>query len=878
MMSDLETLKSKLTSDTAESDFLLEQRTPEQRLQNIAQYAALIPFASNEDASWDKFWLAERTAGQLAAIYQEGALAEKSLPVQQAFLLALLQLLETPAKLLNTLPARHRTLYYHDLLGFTRPPPLPDSVVVSFTLARNMAQYLLPAGTALNGGQDDAGNNLTYLTDDNLLISGQLLSQLCWTRLKDPASPDGDWLLCTVVDEENNVSLPDDGIRLFSATDNETVLQQTVLLDLPLASLQGDLLVETTMTAGESSGMRLSLAGNADALMLQNTRSSDGPASYFLSSDTRQNARKDWPQAWKKTQLMVQLPLAQQFSPPESFTATLINCQDIRYRAQDGQGHLTSFSYPFGVTPRSGNTFELILPLAFSQTGGTLTIRPQWRDLPQQSFAQWYADYPQVPADNSVFNAQIYLLTDSGSEAQGDAQPLFSGTGIPQGEPLYITLPTDPDAASGYNIRVELGSPDFLQQAWQQAPTGKNVPWIPQVSRIDTRFQSAFSAGTLVNAFSRLRADTTREALYLGFSGVNPGDTLSLYWSLDAPSPVDLSWFAWNKQGTWVAVEAGLQDGTDRLSASGLWRVLLPEDAVTGCDLTQLSEEVYWIKATPTGGQPYVADGLPKLKALVPGAVTATLSDDSNVDDSHFSQGLAANSISQLVIPVAAISLVSQPLSSTGGRARETEQALMQRAATRIAHRKRAISWGNMRSMLMDNYPQLFDVQFPDVEKLNHIPALEVQTLLAIPNSGYRDNDDVLRPTLSAGRLTAMSEWLKQYTDLWASPELVNPTYTDVTARYRAIFISGVGPDYGYAQLTGWLQQQYMPWGEDQLTAVTPGNRVDYYQLLATLQKSPLVERVVSLTLTREGGNAVQQTVTAGENEVLILIPLPDSD
>lgn len=58
----------------------------------------------------------------LSDIYQHPERAEKMLPVQQAFLLALLHLLETPKALLNTVPARHRSLYYRDLLGFAPAP------------------------------------------------------------------------------------------------------------------------------------------------------------------------------------------------------------------------------------------------------------------------------------------------------------------------------------------------------------------------------------------------------------------------------------------------------------------------------------------------------------------------------------------------------------------------------------------------------------------------------------------------------------------------------------------------------------------------------------------------------------------------------------
>ena len=593
MISDLEELKKILGADTAAEGFALDPRTPLGRLENIAGYSALIPFASQQDANWNSFWLNGTTAQALADIYQSGEFKAQTLPVQQAFLLALLQLLETPGLLLNTLPARHRLLYYRELLGLSQRSAQPDSVAVSFSLQGNSANYLLPAGTALDGGQDSAGNALIYLTDEQLLITPQRLSMLCWTRHSD-------WQLSTVLDVENNIAIAEEGILLLSKTGHE----------------------EDTKIKGQS--------------------------------------------------------------------------------------------------------------------------------------------------------------------------------------------------------------------------------------------------------------------IYLGFSDVTPGETLSLYWSLDGVSPLELTWNYYNQQKTWVPLPVGVQDSTGGLSGSGLWRAVLPEDSAVGSDANEdvdknahhLSDQYYWLKADIKS-----ADDVPKLKGIFYAAVTATLDTTGDIDDSHFAQPLPAGTISQLTTPLADISNVSQPLASGGGRAPETETAFVQRVATRIAHRQRAISWGNMRSMLLDNYPQLFDVRFPEVEKLNHIPALVTQTLLAIPDSRYRDNDDALRPTLSTARLTAMSSWLKQYTSLWADPVVVNPVYIDVTARYQVLFIDGISPYYGYSQLQSWLQLRYMPWGEDRLQAVTPGNQIDYYQLLAVIQQSPLVQRVLSLTLKRpeKGAKEQQQTVPAGENEVLILIPVADS-
>lgn len=594
-MSDLAQLKQRLGNGLTENTFLLDPRTVGDLLNMVEKYTDQVPFSGQRGSNWGNFWMDDRcTPEALYAIYQRPDLAKNKLPVQRAFLLALLHLLEIPKALLNTIPARHRSLYYRDLLGFAPRAPQPDSVAVSFTLQKNASPCWLPAGSLLDGGQDCAGNSINYQTDDGLLISGQKLNQLCWTV----EETSGVWKWYTAINTAKGIALPAEGLRLFTKTKSE------------------------------------------------------------------------------------------------------------------------------------------------SET-----------------------------------------------------------------------------------------------------------------------------------------CDEKQTALYLGFSGTSAQDTLSVYWSVCASSVLDLTWWYYNDKAQWVSLDAMVQDNTAGLSVSNLWRVRLPDDIQPGGG-EDLEAEYYWIKGT-FRSTPLPTEVMPKLQGVLANAMTATLNTEQGIDDSHFTRALSANTIRQLVTPVAAIGDISQPFPSEGGHPRETDAALLQRAASRIAHRNRAVTWNDMRSLLMDRYPQIFDVRFPDVGKWNHLPAPVMQSLMVIPDGRYCDNDDALRPKLSDGRLDRMAQWLTQYTPIWAKAELTNPKYTDVTAHYKVKFVAGIHPDYGHRQLRAQLQQEYMPWGGDRQQAVTPGNKVDYFQLLAMLQASPLVQSVNTLVLSIETGNRMQketQSITAKDDEVLILCPKGETD
>ncbi|MGV3345422.1 hypothetical protein ACGVWS_06635 [Enterobacteriaceae bacterium LUAb1] len=858
-MSDLEQLQQNLASTLTENRVLLDPRTVRELLNSVAEYTRRVPFTGHSDASWELFWMNSSTPDKLYAIYQNVLLAKQKLPVQQAFLLTLLHLLETPKRLLNTLPARHRSLYYHDLLGFAPQEAQSDRVAVNFTLQKNADPYPLPVGSLLNAGQDSAGNPLTYQTDDRLLITRQQLTQVCWIRQDN----EGHWQRCTALDSDNNIALPAEGLRLFTAINNETPLMTCIRCSVPLAMMPGERTITLRRETDSTDLSPLPALG-----WLEQERYSSLSAEQC--SDRYSRYRLTGP-VLPDTTLALQFPAGQPVAQSVLLQVAIDNCPQLGYRAQEGDGHLEAFSYPFGIKPGAGDAFEMSLPAVMLQQGGTLTIEPQWCDLPAMRFSRWYANYPAAPQSNGDFTVQLYLTTPQGKCTLGEPQPLFLGEDKPQMSPLRALLPADSSLAANTEVTltVALSGPGFLHAEWHNDHLNKNPPWTPQVSRIDTHFQQTF---TLTEVAGIPPIPAPEKALYLGFSEVSAQETLSVYWSLRASSALTLSWWYYNQQEQWVSLTAAVQDKTAGLSVSNLWQVALPDDIRPGGE--GFATDTYWIKAIPAVDSTIAEPAVPVLRAIWTNAMTATLNRETAIDEAHFITPLPAETIRQLVSPVATVQ-VSQPLPSAGGRPQETEKALLQRVAARIRHRQRAVTWEDMRNLLTAHYPQIFDVRVPGEDTFRPRPASGVQQMVVIPDRRYCDNDDALRPILSEGRLSMMAHWLGQYTSVWALPALINPTYVEVRAYYQVVFTSGMQAEYGHRQLVSQLQQIYMPWGSDKRRAVIPGTQLDYYQLLATIQQSPLVQRVLSLKLVRQDsdGKAEQQTITASDTEVLILCP-----
>ncbi len=214
-------LKNKLATIVPETDFKLNERSTLDILNWLQEYAKKIPFNQEKKQFWDSFYfIQENTPEKLADIYQNANKANGYLPAHQAFVLAFLKLLETTKVLFNTFPARHRNLYYRELLGLKPKSTQADSVALGITLNTDNAEYLIPKGTLFDAGQDSAGNPLQYASDADLLANQGKLTDLRWYR-KDNSN----WKSAIILSDSDNIKLPENGIRLFSATPNDVSIQ-----------------------------------------------------------------------------------------------------------------------------------------------------------------------------------------------------------------------------------------------------------------------------------------------------------------------------------------------------------------------------------------------------------------------------------------------------------------------------------------------------------------------------------------------------------------------------------------------------------------------------------------------------------------------------
>ncbi|AHK18469.1 hypothetical protein BF17_03250 [Yersinia similis] len=722
-------LNHKLSELVPYSNFKLDNRNSFKLLEAIKEYTHNIPF-NNDGGFWDDFFfMCENEPEKLAKLYLAETDSDGELLPHQAFILAILQILETPRALLNILPGAHRSLYYRDLLGLSSRQAQPDQVALSIALNPTVTEKLLVKETLFEAGQDALGNPLHYALDASLLANRGYISDLRWLRQDESEQ----WFIAAPLDVQDQVELPATGIRLFSETVGERPVVNGCLIQAALLA----------MAEGER-----------------------------------------------------------------------------------------------------------VITLAFAQP----VTASQFASVEISSGDRWLALTPVVTSPKVTFTLS-------------DQEPAISAPDNLDG--LIFEQPV-------LRLQVAKGQqlPKVVTVSVEQRPV-EGVDSLPEV-KTATAANILFDLYYLTPFGYSLSAEPAQEdpSLYLGFADIEPGQTLSLYWKLKSPMQPKVDWYYLNQSNQWAALNAWVDDGTQNLYQDGGWSLVLPADAAN--QASQMPTDRYWLKGVVSvPAQEGSWRNYPLLQGVIYNAMTATLINATTISDSHFLPALSAESIQRTVEPIPEVSSVVQPWASWGGRMAESHGEFFDREAQRLSHRNRALTWGNMATLLKARYISIFDVKYPTHDELTQVSASEQQQLTVIPANHYSDSDDALRPVLNPARLAEMADWLEQRDSLWASITVTNPSYIDVYINYQVIFTSGVNPDFGYRQLRQSLSETYMPWSSSEQRAVIMNNNIGYFQLLATIQQHPLVERVTHLTLQREDtiiSPSETASVNAEDNEVLVLV------
>ncbi|RQR51999.1 hypothetical protein DIE19_28665 [Burkholderia sp. Bp9126] len=920
--------------------FVLDDRSIRELLETVSEYSEKIPFEQDpqsphaveaDEANWRTVLFGQdwqKSLEKLSTLYQDPASAEGELAPQQAFLLAFLKMLETPRDLLNSLPARHRQLYYREMLGLEPLGLTPDQVVLSFQVAKGVRELPLPAGLPMDGGQDGQGTPRQYRLDAPLLANPGRWTDLRWIVPGKVGKP-RTFAVC--LDEQAKVAWPEGGRRLFAEPSKAArpVITGRVISSPVLALPAGQRTVTIAFDGEVLEGklnVQLTSKGawwDAPTPVL----SEDKTWSVTLPADAPAIAAAPGLDGYPHAAPLLKLFRNDGQSVPKIKTLTVKVEQSpaVYLGTDEGMVRPDKPWYPFGQQPQAGAALNLVSADWYDKPFPIdVTIKPEWLDLPDKSFHDWYENYPSTKAiaDDDVFKVAVQIaqigtiaIPNNINNKESFSLPLFekAKSGKPigraltfqinplKGEPCKSVDPRDWPAW----VQLELGQQTFLhQEYWQKrtkpakdgnvpekaafAPTVNdlNAPYTPRLKSLKVEYSSTddctdkdITRQYQLTAFGYCADDEAKHAegdvltlphLYVGLTGIEPGQDMNLHWQLRSPRELAIRWQYLNQKNQWAPLDATVLDGTNGLFQSGTWYAPLPADASTNAP--RMPAGRCWLRAlTSLKGDSSEEEGgmsdYPWLVGLQTNCATATLADAGQIEPAHFDAPLPALTITRAVQNVGGLASVRQPWASCGGRGPENEEAFMARVARHLRHRGRALTWQDITDLLTERYPELHGVR--QVAPAQAIKERTKQSLLVIPRSDQSDNDDTFRPEFNAARLERMRQFVCDAASPWLNLELSNPDYSAVEVRYNVDFMPHINTDYGQRELCNALQRHYMPWAWSSTSAVPVGKRIDYYDMVRFIQQQPYVRCVHALTL-----NERRQSMEAAPTQVLILEPI----
>lgn len=337
--------------------------------------------------------------------------------------------------------------------------------------------------------------------------------------------------------------------------------------------------------------------------------------------------------------------------------------------------------------------------------------------------------------------------------------------------------------------------------------------------------------------------------LYLGFTGVEPPETLSLLFIMaavpaaaaasDQPAVVPPVW-SYLQGDTWRTDHldaSAVHDGTMGFTRTGVVRVELPmnadlQHAVMPAGFiwlrVQVSDPAQHLRTVQVLGHAAVVSWQPPV-----GGTSAALA-------AHFAQPLPAGSITGLQVPVPAIAKVVQPLPATGGRRPEDSAAFNTRVSERLRHKARAVAAPDYERLLLQQFPEIFSARAL-TPAAAQAPAGTV-TVVVLPT--VATPPVAPPPGFVQGDLLAFAAAVATVAPMSAQVVVTNPRYESIWVYVQVVFRNDRSYAHYQDQLTAELQAFISPWIYDQAAVTDPVQRFHASDFSVFVRNRPYVLEV----------------------------------
>ncbi|MEI6276682.1 MAG: baseplate J/gp47 family protein [Prolixibacteraceae bacterium] len=361
------------------------------------------------------------------------------------------------------------------------------------------------------------------------------------------------------------------------------------------------------------------------------------------------------------------------------------------------------------------------------------------------------------------------------------------------------------------------------------------------------RYQFGYLVDKLVSLFPEYKNEGE---LLIGFSGLNPGDSVSVLFQVaegsenpDLPQEnIDWSVLSDNYWKPLSYAEVVL-DTTNRLLKSGIIRFVIPHDATTANTLMPAGK--IWIRAAIRRN----VEAVCRMVDIAANAIEVQFADQGN-DPKHLASPMEKNRIDKLKNGNASVKSLSQPFASFGGSRAESDNSFFTRSSERLRHKNRCISPWDYERIVLQEFPEVHKVKciphakfMPGLNKYCWLAPGNV-VLVVVPDTTNQNAVDPLSPKLNGNTISRITQLLKRQSGMQVNVTVKNPAYQKLQLDFRVKFHAGYEFNFYSEKLKGQIRQYLSPWAYQEGRDITFGGKIYKSVLLHFVEEVDYVDFV----------------------------------
>jgi hypothetical protein len=335
--------------------------------------------------------------------------------------------------------------------------------------------------------------------------------------------------------------------------------------------------------------------------------------------------------------------------------------------------------------------------------------------------------------------------------------------------------------------------------------------------------------------------------LYIGFRDVLPPQTLSVLVQMAEgsadpdvePFPVQWSYLSGNR---WVSLENGgiIEDTSRGLINTGIIELSLPAARPN----TRLSPDLYWIRAAIARHADSVCDTV----SIHTQAVSATFADQGNAPD-HLSRPLPAETITELLQPLAEVGAIHQPYTSYGGKVAEQDSHLYTRVSERLRHKQRALTIWDYEHLLLERFPELYKVKCLPADAATEPDAAGRVEIIVIPDIRNKLPFNPFEPKAPADLLADIAAYVSDKAPGFAAVRIRNAYYVPIKVRFAVRFLPRGNDGFYRRLLNDEIVRFLSPWAYEGGADIVIGGKIYANTLIDFIEERPYVDYVAEVKL-----------------------------